>query len=83
MAKESKHDASAKEVPPEEPTKAEVAAGTSAGGGQFVVSLNAPTPLTINPMTVDADSADEAWRKFCNANGICSSKCERTITQVK
>lgn len=50
---------------------------------RFKVHLAALTPLTINPMTVEAETGDEAWQKFCDANGISGSRHERTIEEVK
>lgn len=49
---------------------------------KFRVHLAASTPLASPTAEFEAESADEAWAKFCELNGISGSSCERTITEV-
>lgn len=50
---------------------------------RFKVHLAATTPIAHNGVVIEAETAAEAWDKFCAMNGISGSSCERTITEVK
>lgn len=47
----------------------------------WTVFLACPTPMASNPMTLPAESADEAQAKFNEANGIRGSDHPYTVTQ--
>lgn len=53
-----------------------------AGGPQPIghrVTLQAKTPLAQNPFESDKTTPGEAWKEFCEANGISGSDCPTKI----
>ena len=50
---------------------------------KFYVHLAATTPIAHNGVQIEAETADEAWDKFCAMNGISGSSCEKTIREVQ
>lgn len=46
---------------------------------KWLVSVNCPTPLEKNPLIVPAVSAEQAWAKFCKANGISGTDHPKKI----
>lgn len=50
---------------------------------KFYVHLAATTPIAHNGVEIEADSAEQAWEKFCAMNGISGSSCQRTINEVE
>jgi hypothetical protein len=48
----------------------------------YEVKLLCPTPLAKPSLTVVAASEDDAWREFCQENGISSSEHPRSIIRL-
>jgi hypothetical protein len=49
---------------------------------RFHVTLTCPTPLAFPELEVEAATKDEAWQKFCAANGISDSEHLRKIVPL-
>ena len=49
---------------------------------RYRVQLSAHTHVEHNDVVIEADNPDEAKQKFCDMNGIGSSTCPWTITEV-
>jgi len=46
---------------------------------KWLVAVKCPTPLERNPLIVPATNAEQAWAKFCKANGIGGTDHPKTI----
>lgn len=67
---------------PKDPPRVPDASPEPAALSRFRVTLHCPTPIPHPQLEVEAADGDEAWRKFCAANGISDSEHERTIVPV-
>ena len=48
---------------------------------RYRVTVDCPTPLAANPLLVEAETEQEAWRQFCLANGIAGTDRPVTIEE--
>ncbi len=71
-----------KNPPPSPPTRVADGSPQSAAPSRFRVSLHCPTPIPHPQLEVEAVDDDEAWQKFCAANGISGSEHERAIVPM-
>lgn len=67
---------------PTPPAKAPVVKAPKTGGS-YRVSCSCPTPLQFNPLTVEAESAEDAFEQFKQQNGIQGTDHEVEITAVE
>ena len=71
--------------PPADPgaaAPADTGSAPAPRGTRYRVALQCPTPIPHPVLEVEADDDDEAWQKFCAANGISDSEHKRTILKM-
>jgi len=71
-----------KEVKAEPVAVVEPVAAKVEVGPKYRVHLNCPTPIEFRILDVEAKDEQEAWKKYCEANGISDSVHEKTIELI-
>jgi len=80
MAK--KKEVKAEPVAVVEPVAVKVEVAVEVKAPKYRVHLNCPTPIEFRVLEVEASNEAEAWKKYCEANGISDSVHEKIIELI-